>query len=208
MDTDPRLEEIRAREQAATKGPWAWCGNTEARWLALETSDRMLKVMDFARYGMNGAQPLFAVNGVMEKASTLVEYEVHRQAWVEKWRPPYRHDIDGIKAPDAQFIAHARADVTWLVAELTEARTKLEIAERRNEELAERLAKYEGHEPTVDEELAYLNRCLNAVQDVCDKAESNATRWEQPLPVPEWVTVVRAAATGSVTEEEPAGVPW
>lgn len=139
MDTDPRLEEIRAREQAATKGPWVWCGNTQARCLALETADRMLKVMDFRRYGMQEAQPRFAVNGVMVKASDLAEYEVHRNAWVEKWRPPYRHDVDGIKAPDAQFIAHARADVTWLVAELTEARMKLEIAERRNEELADTL---------------------------------------------------------------------
>lgn len=160
MDADTRLAEIRAREQAATKGPWAWCGNTEARWLALETADRMLKVMDFARYGMNGAQPLFAVNGRMEKASALVEYEVHRNAWVEKWRPPYRHDIDGIKAPDAEFIAHARADVTWLVAELTEALAKLEVAERQacdlDAKLAERDEQIAGllHSEVTDDEPA------------------------------------------------------
>ncbi|MFD5678382.1 hypothetical protein, partial [Streptomyces sp. NPDC127040] len=92
-------------------------------------------------------------------------------------------------------------------AELGELHSKLEIAERQNRDLAARLAKYEGHEPTVAEEMAYLNRCLNAVQEVCDKAEANATRWEQPLPVPEWVATVRTAAQGNA-DDEPAGVPW
>ena len=30
-----------------------------------------------------------------------------------------------------------------------------------------------------------LSRCLDAVIDVCDDAEKQATRWEHPLPVPE-----------------------
>ncbi len=37
------------------------------------------------------------------------------------------------------------------------------------------------------------NDRLNAVTDLCDAAEKQATRWEHPLPVPEWVTVVRHA---------------
>ncbi|MFC5802742.1 hypothetical protein [Streptomyces formicae] len=68
------------------------------------------------------------------------------------------------------------------------------------ERLRAELAKYVGKEPTVVEEMAYLNRCLNAVHDVCDAAEKQATRWEQPLPVPEWVATVREAATGERTD--------
>lgn len=41
---------------------------------------------------------------------------------------------------DAMFIGRSPDDVRWLLAELTEARTKLEIAERRVEELATMLA--------------------------------------------------------------------
>lgn len=109
---------------------------------------------------------------------------------------------------NAMFIGRARDDVSWLVGELTEARTKLEIAERRNGELADQLEKYVGHEPTISEEMTYLNGCLNAVHAACDRAEKDAARWERPLPVPEWVPVIRAAASGGVTDEEPAGVPW
>lgn len=68
------------------------------------------------------------------------------------------------------------------------------------ERLRIELAKYVGKEPTVAEEMAYLNRCLDAVHEVCDAAEKQATRWEHPLPVPEWVGVVREAADGERPE--------
>lgn len=58
------------------------------------------------------------------------------------------------------------------------------------------LAKYVGAEPTIAEEMQYLSRCLDAVRDVCDATEKQATRWEHPLPVPEWVAQVREAASG------------
>ncbi|MDP5310469.1 hypothetical protein [Streptomyces poriferorum] len=69
-------------------------------------------------------------------------------------------------------------------------------------ELEAELAKYVGNEPTIADEMAYLRRCLNAVHDVCDQAEKQATRWEQPLPVPDWVAIVREAADG-VREDDP-----
>ncbi|MCY0959926.1 hypothetical protein [Streptomyces sp. H27-H5] len=55
--------------------------------------------------------------------------------------------------------------------------------------------------------MTYLTRCLDAVVAACDEAENDANRWENPLPVPEWVAVIRKAANGGVTEDEPAGVP-
>jgi hypothetical protein len=61
------------------------------------------------------------------------------------------------------------------------------------ERLKAELAKYVGQEPTVAEEMAYLSRSVQAVADVCDKAEHQALRWENPLPVPEWVGAIRQA---------------
>lgn len=55
---------------------------------------------------------------------------------------------------------------------------------------------------TIADEMAYLNRCLAAVDAVCTAAEKQATRWEQPLPVPEWVAVVRQAAGGEHPVED------
>lgn len=79
------------------------------------------------------------------------------------------------------------------------ARKRAATLRTERDEAREQLAKHVGHEPTIAEEMAYLPRCWNAVHDVCDDAEKQAKRWEQPLPVPEWVERVRAAATSEQT---------
>jgi len=77
------------------------------------------------------------------------------------------------------------------------------------ERLRAELAKYVGKEPTIAEEMAYLSSCLDAVRDVCDDAEKQATRWEHPLPVPEWVAKVRSAADGLEPRRSyPPALPW
>lgn len=73
---------------------------------------------------------------------------------------------------------------------------KVGAQQARVTELQTELERYVGKEPTIADEMAYLRRCLNAVYEVCDQAEKQATRWEQPLPVPEWVATVREAAGG------------
>lgn len=89
---------------------------------------------------------------------------------------------------------------------LDDAVRELAALRARVAELETERKKYVGVEPTVAEELAYVNRCLNAVYAVCDAAEKQATRWENPLPVPEWVALVRNAADG-VTMRAPALPP-
>jgi len=41
-----------------------------------------------------------------------------------------------------------------------------------------------------------LQARLSQVLDICDREQRNAVRWENPIPVPEWVAVVRRAALG------------
>lgn len=72
--------------------------------------------------------------------------------------------------------------------------------EQENAKLTAELEKYVGKEPTVRGEMAYLQRCLNAVLELCDQAAAQATQWENPLPVPAWVTAVREAAEGERPE--------
>ena len=62
---------------------------------------------------------------------------------------------------------------------------------------------------TAEAQATRLESCLDAVYEVCDKAEQQARRWEHPLPVPEWVATVREAADGlrGVTGARPA-LPW
>ncbi|MFD9630147.1 hypothetical protein [Streptomyces violascens] len=49
---------------------------------------------------------------------------------------------------------------------------------------------------TPHAELAQVRARLNAVLDICDREERNAVRWENPIPVPEWVAEVQRAALG------------
>ncbi|MFF4489489.1 hypothetical protein ACFY0F_23820 [Streptomyces sp. NPDC001544] len=95
---------------------------------------------------------------------------------------------------DRALTVNAQADITALLAELAAVRAE------RDQARAE-LEKYVGKEPTVAEEMEYLSRCLNAVRDLCDKTVKQATRWEDPLPVPEWVEQVRQAADGQRSED-------
>ncbi|MYR36300.1 hypothetical protein GTX14_04425 [Streptomyces sp. SID4944] len=73
---------------------------------------------------------------------------------------------------------------------------ELRNAQARITELEAELERYVGREPTVRDEMAYLQRCLNSVLERCDQAAAQAVRWENPLPVPEWVIAVREAASG------------
>lgn len=72
----------------------------------------------------------------------------------------------------------------------------VEKAQARIAELEAQLERYVGKEPTVRDEMAYLQRCLNSVLELCDQAAAQASRWENPLPVPEWAIAVREAASG------------
>ncbi|MEV7358180.1 hypothetical protein [Kitasatospora sp. NPDC091276] len=110
------LDAIQARLDAATPGPWRWRGNTESRHLRLQTPHHGgLTVMDFERWGMQGAQPRFARDHLMYPANEMVTYEV--AAWS---KDIYRKDIVGIEHPDAEFIAAARQDVPALLARVRE----------------------------------------------------------------------------------------
>lgn len=122
--TDPalaRLDQIRDRHQKATPGPWFWGGNVDVRhiYLAASTCGTPI-VMSFTRWGMQGAQPQFAVgrrsdepifSGRLTKASDLPVFQVNRAATRRDDPSVYRGDIVGIRHPDADFIAAARTDV-------------------------------------------------------------------------------------------------
>lgn len=95
-----------------TAGPWAWFGNRSGG-VYLATPDRGRRyVMGFRRYGMNGAQPTFAIGGTMHPAAELVAFAVgdgtargFKEA--DKDGSVYRYDVSEIDHPDARLIAAA-----------------------------------------------------------------------------------------------------
>lgn len=82
-----------------TRGPWAWLTDSMGR-TALATPDRgRLYVMDFARRGMQGAQPRFSQwQGIMDGADRARAGGIMEDGI---WLP------DGTLHPDARVIAAA-----------------------------------------------------------------------------------------------------
>ncbi len=128
----PELEVIRERMQRSTPGPWGWFGNTQAKhvYLATQRWGRHL-VMQFERWGMQGAQPSFferpdpadvrrsiAGEAKHRNAADVPVYEVAPHATSKADPDVYREDLIGLRNADAQFIAHSRSDVEWLVVEV------------------------------------------------------------------------------------------
>jgi len=114
-----RLAEIKAREQAATPGEWYWNVNTSCHTVVLETySNYRTIVMDCVRWGMGGAAPRFRDMAIdlMHRCETLLKAHHNREHHFS-WCANIDH-------PDAAFIAHARADVPALLAEVERLRAE------------------------------------------------------------------------------------
>lgn len=101
----------RATAAQATPGPWQWFGNTRMYEVYLATVNHgRVFVMDFARWGMRGAQPRFQVRrqgdglagGVMH---TLGDLAHAASPLGPKFEVPYRRQFQGIGHPDAAHIA-------------------------------------------------------------------------------------------------------
>lgn len=109
--TDAELKAIEARANAASPGKWRWVVNPKSREIRLEGGTT---VMDFVRWGMGSATPRFETAGLMSPAMNFTEAIVGRE-----------HHADWARAlchRDAEFIAHARADVPVLAAEVRRLR--------------------------------------------------------------------------------------
>ncbi|WP_298399483.1 hypothetical protein [Sphingobium sp.] len=94
-----------------TPGPWAWFGTPNNMYLATTHSGRRY-VMGFRRVGMQGAGPVFQVNGRMVKASELCRFavgdnDVIGMTAAKSDETVYRYDICGIAHADACLIAAA-----------------------------------------------------------------------------------------------------
>jgi len=96
-----------------TPGPWSWFGNAKGRNIYLATiyGGRRF-VMQFGRWGMKSAQPIFQAEGVMRPAVEFLKFEVGNPdvtgfEAAKDDSSVYRYDILSIDHPDARLIASA-----------------------------------------------------------------------------------------------------
>lgn len=111
------LTDLRKIAEQATPGPWHWSGNADNRQLYLATWIKgagRCQVMDFERWGMQGAVPRFLDDDslMMETAKDLMVYEVARNQNLPDDTPRnhpkvYRADVVDVRHPNARFMAAA-----------------------------------------------------------------------------------------------------
>lgn len=121
------LDAIKARCEAATPGPWYWGGNVTIPGgidLRAKVSGIPI-VMQFRRWGLQGAEPCFwkrIDEGLKDAGWWPAQHQRARDIAVRE--RPYRGDIVRLENADAEFIAHSRADVEALVAEVERLRAE------------------------------------------------------------------------------------
>ena len=103
-----------------TPGPWHWVVNPKSHDVELSHGQYGRTVMRFIRWGMDSAQPVFNVDGVLKRAVDLSVPQVGREHHADWWRV--------LNHPDARLIAAAPE----LLAALLDARETLFRAVRTN----------------------------------------------------------------------------
>lgn len=172
------LDEIKARCDKATPGPWEWDVIDAHKCIYLESA--RWKVMDFTRYGMNGAAPRFLVDGVMERADSLLKSIPGKE---------HHEGFDNyIDHPDAQFIAHARQDIPVLLAEVEQLNSYVEtykdICDKHTAINRELLAEIKRLQETLAKmRFAYINKDADFPHDFEVEALRVANQLV-PLPDP------------------------
>lgn len=104
------LDILERKARTATPGKWQWYGNTAMHEVYLSTVDRgRVFIMDFARWGMTGAQPRFQID---HRMVTCGEFGKQEHPMGPLFEVPYRRAFVGIGHPDAQHIAANSPPVT------------------------------------------------------------------------------------------------
>lgn len=135
--------EVAARKVLALNlgGRWRWRGGLthgRAPWLST-TGNGWQAVMQFARIGMSGGQPVFPHRPPEQKWSWMVKaaevpvFEVDRCALDVKDESVYRDDLVGLRTPVAVYMAEADPEtVLALVEEIRALREVLVFADGRS----------------------------------------------------------------------------
>lgn len=188
--TEEKLAAIRERHAAASRGPWYWSGYTRGQQLGLH-GPRMSSVMEFHRWGMQSAQPVFCVDGILRDVSELAAPDTN----------PQRGRITAINHPDARFIASSWEDVRDLLAHvatleaalvdetrkyktawttLTNTQATLRAAEGRVTALEAQLRAAEREKRAVEEHAAKLAARLEDADEALASVDEQHRRQNTP----------------------------
>lgn len=176
--TEEKLAAIRERHAAASRGPWYWSGYTRGQQLGLH-GPRMSSVMEFWRWGMRSAQPVFCVDGILHGAAELAAPDTN----------PHRGRITDINHPDARFLAASWQDVRDLLAHVAALESAAATAQGLLDLLGDFLSTLAStpRNPYPDEDdprAAGWADALDAVQEGANALTGalNAARASRPTP--------------------------
>lgn len=218
------LKEIRDRAAAASPGPWMWRGNVDhgdpelsrykAGWGRVEVLRHYQRDRTATDAGAKEYEQYLRDSQIEDgldenrklKFRLYTDAEVEervREDWLEdQWGGPktdtrlaFAHQVH-MHALDARELAVF--EVCPEATERTDPRVyRADIIGVRHPD-----AEFIAHSrQDVDDLLAVID----AVEAVCARHEEGATRWQDPLPVPEWIAEVRAALENGEPTRERVG---
>ena len=128
--TKEEREEIRARLEKATPGPWVWDVNSHNNIVHLRTDHSgWYYVMGFARWGTQRAAPTFQLyekdTGPLRERRSKGMFRADKLTKSFPGKEHHEGWDDYIDHPDAEFIAHSIQDVSALLKALEEAEREI-----------------------------------------------------------------------------------
>jgi hypothetical protein len=180
------IDALRALLEKATKGPVAWMGGPHNIYFATTHSGRIF-IMGFKRMGINGAQPVFPVNGRLVPASDMLKFDVGDpsvtgMAAAKADSSVYRYDIRDIDNPEAQLLVAARNALPALLDELEGLRADLGRTVTHASRLAMRETELRAAllkicEPiTVAGDADTITACQDLHEIICEIAQEALTK--------------------------------
>lgn len=118
--TSEEIAALEEMEKKATKGPWSWNLSLKSKRIMLESATRGYEtVMDFTRWGMNGARPRFrrsldsdgkcAIMIEGEEFAAIVPGREHHAGWFQTLDHPDANLIAALRNAFPRLIATIRA---------------------------------------------------------------------------------------------------
>ncbi len=163
-------------EERSTTGREAERVRDDAVEYSLGDPDELVNDWAHDRFGQPARDPRlwFFTDLMADPAREHVVYEVAPAATTREDPKVYRADIVDIRHPDAQFIAHARADVPWLLDRVRQLEEALTASEDERGDLDTGAGTLLGENAELSHELKASTAALDRVRTLAANARRHS----------------------------------
>ncbi len=190
-----QIDELKAQERAATPGPWMWDMRTGCKLAQIVTTHSgMYYVMQFARWGMSDACPVFQVyekyDGPVDERRGRGMVRADNLAKSYPGKEHHQGFDDYIDHPDAIIMVAARNALPELLEEIERLQDALATETKRVDEMTRKYD--EEHRQRVEWTVA-INKARGELEDENARLKARAEAYSASGLTPEECAELAAA---------------